>query len=32
MRDLGQVLAHAHDGESETLVDEGDSPPPSGRR
>jgi hypothetical protein len=30
MRDLGQVLAHAHDGESETLVDEGDSPPPSG--
>ena len=28
MRDLGQVLAHAHD--SETLIDEGDAPPPSG--
>jgi hypothetical protein len=27
MRDLGQVLAHAHDGE--TLIDD-DSPPPSG--
>jgi hypothetical protein len=28
IRDLGQVLAHAHEGE--TLIDEGDSPPSSG--